>query len=73
MPYRTWITMSFPTPLFFHYHLPLKVDGNEKIRMVGKEFVSQLLSGIVASKVYFKFERVFSLKTIYFLFRLLRL
>ncbi len=24
MPYRTWITMSFPTPLFFRYHLPLR-------------------------------------------------
>ncbi len=23
MPYKTWITMFFPTPLFFRYHLPL--------------------------------------------------
>ncbi len=39
----------------------LKVDGNEKIRLVDKKFVSQLLFGIVASEVYFKFERVLSL------------
>ncbi len=27
MPDRTWITMSFPTPLFFRYHLPLMVHS----------------------------------------------
>ncbi len=26
MPYRSWITVSFLTPLFFRYHLPLKRD-----------------------------------------------
>ncbi len=25
MPYRTWITITFPTPLIFHYHLPLRM------------------------------------------------
>ncbi len=24
MPYRIWFIASFPTPLFFRYHLPLK-------------------------------------------------
>jgi hypothetical protein len=24
MPYNPWVTMFFPTPLFFRYHLPLK-------------------------------------------------
>jgi hypothetical protein len=38
----------------------LKVDGNEKLG-VGKETVSQLLSGIVAIESYFKCERVLSL------------
>ena len=25
MPYRIWFIASFPTPLFFRYHLPLRV------------------------------------------------
>jgi hypothetical protein len=29
MPYKTWITISVLTPLFFRYHLPLKVLSNE--------------------------------------------
>ncbi len=28
MPYRSWITVFFPTPLIFHYHLPLKSKPN---------------------------------------------
>ncbi len=41
----------------FRYHLPLKVDGNEKR---GRS-VSQLLSGIMAIGGYLKFERAVSL------------
>ncbi len=29
MPYRTWITMTFPTYVIFRYHLSLKGHGNE--------------------------------------------
>jgi hypothetical protein len=39
---------------------------------VGKDTVIQVLSGIVAIEGYFKFERVVSLSTIYFHFRLLQ-
>ncbi len=51
----------------------LKVDGKrEKIRLVDKTFVSQLLLGLVASEVFFKFEHVLSLSIFYFLFPLAR-
>ncbi len=30
MPYRIWITVSFLTPLFFRYHLPLKITKENK-------------------------------------------
>ncbi len=30
MPDRGWITMSFPAPLIFRYHLPLTYTKNEK-------------------------------------------
>jgi hypothetical protein len=39
----------------------LKVDGNEKLGGLGKETVVELLSGTVAIKGYFQFERVISL------------
>ncbi len=29
MPYKTWITMFFPSPIFFRYHLTLKVPKRE--------------------------------------------
>ncbi len=29
MPYQTWITMSFPSPVIFRYHLPLKEPSSE--------------------------------------------
>jgi hypothetical protein len=31
MPNYSLITVLFSTPLIFCYHLPLKVDGNEKL------------------------------------------
>ena len=43
------------------------------MRGVGKDAVVQVLSGIVAIGVYFKFERVLLCKTQYFRFRLLQL
>ncbi len=36
MPDRSWSTVFFPTPLIFRYHLPLKVDGNEKLGASGR-------------------------------------
>jgi hypothetical protein len=45
----------------FKQKLSLKVDGNEKMTWVGKEQVIQLLSGIVAIKVYLQFERAVNL------------
>ncbi len=29
MPYRSWITVFFPTPLIFRYHLPLRSPGTD--------------------------------------------
>jgi hypothetical protein len=39
----------------------LKVDGNEKLRGVGKNTINEVLSAIAAMGGYFKFERAASL------------
>jgi hypothetical protein len=52
----------------------LKVDGKqEKIRMVDKTFVSQLLLGLVASEVFLNLNVYFFYQYFIFFFRLLGL
>ncbi len=34
MPDRTWITVFFPTPLIFRYHLPLSKGGKDTVHTV---------------------------------------
>ncbi len=48
MPYRFWITVAFLTPLFFRYHLPLKVHKIENF--FGSDFEFSVILLLVMLK-----------------------
>jgi desulfoferrodoxin (superoxide reductase-like protein) len=51
---RTWITVFFPTPLIFRYHLPLK--HQEKLKFIFKKHIIAALKKIkkyLLLKIYY--------------------